>query len=181
MTEATPTSPTAALLSANPPAVGGPFSSYTFTATPVGGGPSVTVACEYPSGCPMPGLKPNVQYGVSLVGTTVAGVKTPPSAAMALVMPPPSAPTLASADATGPTVGAATALPPRTGGPWTSYTFTATPLGGGTPVAVTSATPNANFTSLQPGTLYLVDVAASGPDGPSPASNALSFTTPSLK
>ena len=174
-------SPTTALLTANPPALGGPFASYTFTATPVGGGPSVTVTCEYPTGCPMTGLKPNVLYDVSVVGTTTTGLKTPPSTSMPLEMPPPSAPTLTSADAMGPTSGTATAVPPKTGGPWTSYTFTATPLGGGTPVVVTSDVPIADFKGLQPGTQYVVDVVASGPSGDSPASNTLTFVTPSIR
>ena len=181
MTETTPTTPTTALLTANPPSLGGPFSSYTFTATPAGGGPSVTVTCVSPTNCPMTGLKPNVLYDVTVSAKTASGATTPPSAPMPLEMPGPGAPTLTSADATGPTQGTATATPPKTGGPWTSYTFTATPIGGGPPVTVISDSPTADFTGLMPGTLYLVDVVASGPNGNSPASNTLSFSTPSIK
>ena len=181
MAATTPTSPTTALLDANPPSLGGPFSSYTFIATPAGGGPSVTVTCESPTNCPMPGLKPNVLYDVTVSAKTASGATTPPSAPMPLEMPGPGAPTLSSADATGPTQGTATATPPKTGGPWTSYTFTATPVGGGPPVIVTSDSPAADFTGLKPGTLYLVDVVATGPNGESPASNTLSFSTPSIK
>lgn len=181
MTEATPTSSTTALLTANPPSIGGPYPSYTFIAIPVGGGPSLTATCQYPTGCPMTSLKPNVLYDVSVVGITAAGGKTPPSVPMPLEMPSPSAPTFASADATGPTTGTATAAPPKTGGPWTRYTFTATPLGGGTPVVVTSDVPRADFTGLQPGTRYMVDIVASGLRGDSPTSNTLTFMTPSIR
>lgn len=181
MTATTPASPTTALLVANPPSQGGPFSSYTFTATPAGGGTSVTVTCESPTNCPMTGLKPYVLYDVTVTGNTASGATTPPSAPMPLEMPGPGAPTLTSADATGPTEGTATATPPKSGGPWTSYTFSAIPVGGGTPVVVTSDSPAAAFTSLKPGTLYIVDVMATGPNGDSPDSNTLSFSTPSIK
>ena len=181
VTATTPTSPTAALLTANPPSLGGPFSSYTFTATPAGGGPSVTVTCDSPTICPMAGLKPYVLYDVTVSAKTTSGATTPPSAPMPLEMPGPGAPALTSADATGPTQGTAIATPPKTGGPWTSYTFTATPIGGGPPVTVISDSPTADFMGLMPGTLYLVDVVATGSNGNSPASNTLSFSTPSFK
>lgn len=180
MTSTMPTSPTTALLSAVPPKIGGPFASYTFTATPVGGGIPTTVTCPSPTNCPMKGLLPSTKYDVSVVATTASGTKTPASAPLDLSMPAPTAPALTAATATGPTQGAATAAPPTTGGPWTSYTFTATPLGGGAPIVVQSATPDATFNGAKPGTTYTVSVVASGPNGPSPASNTLDFTTPSL-
>ena len=75
--------------------------------------------------------------------------------------------------------GAACCLP---GLPGLQYTFTATPLNGGTPVVVTSKTPEANFTSLEPATQYEVTVTGTRPDNTtSPASNAISFVTPAAK
>ena len=139
------------------------------------------VTCVSPTECPITGLKPGVTYDVTVSATTPTGLKTPASAPMPLEMPLPSAPTLTQADATSPTQGTATASPPKNGGPWTSYTFTATPLGGGTPVVVTSDVPIADFKGLQPGTQYVVDVVASGPSGDSPASNTLTFVTPSIR
>ena len=96
-------------------------------------------------------------------------------------MPRPPAPALVSAEATGPTQGFATASAPISGGPWTSFTFTATPVGGGTPVVVTSATPYATFNGLKPGTQYIVSVVATGQNGPTPASNTLPMETPALR
>ena len=62
------------------------------------------------------------------------------------------------------------------------YTFTATPVNGGPPVVVTSTTPEANFTGLEPATQYEVTVTATAPDGTTtPASNTISFVTPADK
>lgn len=59
------------------------------------------------------------------------------------------------------------------------YTFTATPANGGTPVVVTSSTPDASFTGLKPSTQYTVKVTATRGDGSTtPASNTLTFVTP---
>lgn len=181
MTAALTTTPTTALLSANPPSMGGPFASYTFTATPVGGGAPVTVTCLTMKNCPMPGLTPGAVYDVTVAATTAAGTTTPPSAPMQMAMPPPPAPALVSADATGPTQGFATANAPTSGGPWSNYTFTAIPVGGGAPVVVTSATPYATFNSLQPRTQYTVSVVANGLKGATTASNTLPLETPALR
>jgi len=178
---AAPTTPTTAVLSANAPGAGGPFASYTFTAAPSGGsGSAVTATCPSPSDCAMSGLKSGVSYDVTVVAGTGAGA-TPPSAPAPMTMPPPASPTLTSADATGPTQGSAAATAPSSGGPWDTYTFTATPLGGGSAVVVDSATPAASLNGLQPGTQYSVGVVAKGAGGPSPASNKLTLATPSLK
>lgn len=59
------------------------------------------------------------------------------------------------------------------------YTFTATPVKGGSPVVVTRTTPEATFTGLQPGTEYQVKVTGRLASGAtSPASNTLNFVTP---
>ena len=181
MTSTIPTAATTALLSATPPKAGGPFSSYTFTAVPKGGSAPITVTCPTPSNCPVKGLAPGTTYDVSVTATTSSGTRSPTSAPIDLIMPAIGAPALTSAAATGPTQGTATATPPATGGPWTSYTFTATPVGGGTPVVVTTSTPTATFNGLKPGTTYGVSVIGTGANGPSPASNTLSITTPSLR
>lgn len=128
----------------------------------------------------MNGLSPGTSYDVSVLATPSSGPQTPASAPMDLFMPTIGAPALTSATATGPTQGEATATPPASGGPGTNYTFMATPVGAGPPIKVTSATPTATFNSLAPGTTYDVNVVARGANGPSPASNTLGFTTPSL-
>ena len=181
ITSVTATSPTTAVLSAAAPGGGGLFSLFTLTATPVGGGAAVSVSCALPADCALTGLKAGVTYDVSVVATGAGGALTPPSAPLTLVMPPPAAPTLTAADAAGPTQGTASAAAPASGGPWDSYVFTATPLGGGSAVAVTSATPSATFNGLLPGTQYSVGVVAKGSGGSSPPSNKLSLVTPSLK
>lgn len=181
MASTIPTSSKTASLTATPPKGSSPFASYTFTAVPNGGGAPITVTCPSPTNCPMTGLAPGTSYDVFVVAATAAGTKTPASAPLGLTMPAATAPALTSAAAAGPTQGTATATAPTTGGPWTSYTFTATPIGGGAPIVVTSATPSATFNGLKPGTGYTVSVVASGPDGPSPASNTMDFSTPSLK
>ena len=61
------------------------------------------------------------------------------------------------------------------------YTLTAVPVGGGTPITVTCATPDCTLTGLSPGTAY--SVTAVGTDAatgkPTPASPAFTVVTPS--
>ena len=73
-------------------------------------------------------------------------------------------------------------LPARAATLCLQYTFTATPLNGGPPVVVTSSTPEANFTGLEPATQYEVTTTATRPDGTTtPASNPITFVTPAEK
>ena len=68
------TSPTTAVLSANAPAAGGPFTLFKVTASPVGGsGTAVSVSCALPADCALTGLKPGVTYDVTVVATGAGG------------------------------------------------------------------------------------------------------------
>jgi len=58
----------------------------------------------------------------------------------------------------------------------TSFTATATPAGGGTPVSVTGSTSPLTFTGLTNGTAYTVTVAGTNAQGTGPASNAITAT-----
>ncbi len=58
----------------------------------------------------------------------------------------------------------------------TSFTATATPAGGGTPVSVTDATSPLTVTGLTNGTAYTVTVTGTNTQGTGPASNAITAT-----
>lgn len=64
--------------------------------------------------------------------------------------------------------------------PLPQYKFTATPMSGSKPVVALSTTTEARFTGLTPATQYTVRVTGKSAAGTwSPASNTLSFVTPS--
>lgn len=82
-----------------------------------------------------------------------------------------------NASPTGPFTASAT-ISPRPGmtGP---YTVTATPLGGGTPVAIVCKTPTCPITGLKPGVTYDVSATGVGVDGkPTLPSSASTITMP---
>ena len=147
--DANPTSPTSAEVALNPPANAGPVEYYNITLCPVGGGTCVNATCPTIN-CPVPGLAPETTYTVT-ANAIIAGQPVPASNTAEVTTPPTGAPTLTSADDTSSTTGYATATPPP-GVNFTSYTFIASPLGGGAPVVVTSSTPAVNFTGLAPAT-----------------------------
>ena len=79
--------------------------------------------------------------------------------------------------ATSPTSVSATVYPAA--GVTGPYTVTATPIGGGSPITVTCATPDCPVTGLAPGTTYEVTATGTGPSGaPTPVSPPETVTTP---
>ena len=178
-----PTSPTTATVTLNPPEnTSVPVANYTLSVVPAGSSSELTVTCTDPTNCHLTGLTPSVTYTLTATATLTDGSTTPRSAPATLAMPPLTSPTLVSVVATGPTTATASASPPSTGGPWTSYTFTATVVGGSATVNVTcvSPIPTCTLSGLAPATHYAVVVAATDTSGnTSPDSNSLGFTTPS--
>ena len=177
------TSPTTGTVTLNPPKNASvPVNFYTLSVAPTGSSSELQVNCTDPTNCQLTGLTPSITYTVTATATLTDGTTTPHSAPATLVMPALSAPTLLSAVATGPTAATASASPPSTGGPWASYTFTATVVGGSANVTCISASPTCTFTGLVPGSTYSVSVtAADGSGNPSPTSNTLILTTASLR
>lgn len=89
---------------------------------------------------------------------------------------------LVAAAATSPTTATAIATPPSSGGPWTAYTFIATPVKGGKAIVVTCSSPSCSLKGLQPTTEYAATVVVkdmSGKQAPGP--NTLNFATPSKR
>ena len=107
-----PTFPTTANILLNPPATGGPVSSYEvkLCPNPPASGACITAATPTVS-CPVTGLTPSATYIVSAVAL-VGGKRVPASNTLPLTMPGPDAPTLISAMDTSSTTGVATAAPP---------------------------------------------------------------------
>ena len=177
------TSPTTATVTLNPSQdTSAPVNFYTLSAAPTGSSSELQVNCTDPTNCQLTGLTPSVTYTVTATATLTDGSTTSQSAPATLVMPALSAPTLLSAVATGPTAATATASAPSTGGPWASYTFTATVVGVSANVTCVSASPTCTFTGLVPGSTYTVSVtAADGSGNPSPTSNTLILSTPAAR
>ena len=97
-----------------------------------------------------------------------------------LITPPVDSPQITSATADTPTTAMVAIEPPLKGSLPTSYTVTLTPVGGGTPITVTSPTPVVDFSGLAPGTTYTVTAVATLPDGSTePVIGAPTISTPS--
>ena len=93
--------------------------------------------------------------------------------------PPVDAPQIESATADTPTTAIVGIEPPLNGTLPTSYTVTLTPVGGGTPITVTSPTPIVDFSGLTPNTTYTVTATATLPDGTvEPVIGAPTISTP---
>ena len=115
-----------------------------------------------------------------MVGVSALGKLTPLGNDIPFTMPESSAATMLSAEAVGPNSGELRASPPPAGGPWKSFTFSASPRGGGTPTAVSCPTPACSIAALSPATVYDVTVVATSEQTgkAAPASNALPLATP---
>jgi hypothetical protein len=91
----------------------------------------------------------------------------------------PAAPAIESATANTPTTAIVGIEPPTSGPLPVNYTVTLTPVGGGTPIVVTSPTPIVDFSGLAPGTTYTVAASAKLPDGSTvPVEGSPQVTTP---
>ena len=83
------TGPTTALATARPPASGGPFTNYTFTAAPAGGSSGGAVTClSTTPRCTFAGLTPATLYAVSVRAYSSSGIPTPTSNARFMATSP---------------------------------------------------------------------------------------------
>lgn len=173
--EVVATSPTSISTTVYPPVpAAGPFS---VTATPVGGGATVTKTCASPA-CPLEGLVPGKTYSITATATAASGLATPPSPALSVATPPAGAPAV-SASPTGPSTATATVSPPPGGAVTGPYTVTATPTGGGPAVVRHCPSTECSLAGLGPGTTYAVTATGVSAAGtPTAASAADTLTTP---
>lgn len=128
--------------------------------------------------CPVTGLEPDTTYAVEVVPVKADGTEGP--ASNEDVITTPTAVVVTSAEPYGPTSALVTATSPA-GNDYKEWQFIATPVGGGTPITVTSDSPEARFFNLQPNTQYEVTAVGVLPDGTQEeSSNSLLMTTPPL-
>jgi hypothetical protein len=120
--------------------------------------------CRYtaPQHSAAPTARPAPPLQVSATGNLPDGTRTN-TAESSLVTP--DAPEITSATADSPTTAIVGIEPPTDGPLPTSYTVTLTPVGGGSPITVTSPTPVVDFSGLAPGTTYAVTAVATLPGG----------------
>ena len=122
--------------------------------------------------CPPPSIQ------VTATGNYPDGSRTPTPEA-SLVTPALNAAQLESATADTPTTAIVGIEPPTKGPLPVSYTVTLTPVGGGTPITVTTTTLVADFSGLSPNTTYIATAFATMPDGSKePMIGALPVSTP---
>ena len=169
---------TQAKVTFSPPASNGgsAITLYTVTATPTGGGSSIT-ATGTASPVTVTGLVNGTTYTFSVTATNAAGT-SPPSAASAGFTPagPPSAPGaggLTTNPAGAGQVSVSFAPSSDTGGSGSgsvTYILIATPAGGGTPITVSGTTSPLLMSGLPPGVPYIFTVVAETPAGRSVAS-----------
>lgn len=127
----------------------------------------------------MKGLVPGTTYDVAVSATTPDGLTTATSPSISLAMPNMNAGNLLSATADTPTTSIVAIGPPTAGPLPISYTVTLIPVAGGTPITVTTTTPVADFSGLQPGAAYTATAASTMSDGKTvPVPGSLPVKTP---
>ncbi len=125
------------------------------------------------SGTAAPALAGDGFFFDNVVTTTGPTPPAPPAPAV------PSAVTGVSATTAGTGVHVSFTAPVVNDcAPVTSYTITATPTGGGTPVVITSPTPGGTIDGLTPGVTYTITVIATNSFGEGPASAPLTYVAP---
>ena len=169
-----------------PPYTGGSPTSYTVTATPIGGGAGVVVSTvgATPTNTILIGLTNETTYTLTVTGmnasgsgiTSIASSHVTPSAAI-VVPGPVSNVTISSGSAMVSVYWNA----PATGGPVNTYRVIALPVGGGSPIStqVSGSVTSTYLTGLQNGVAYSVSVTASNIEGDGPSISASGTTTPS--
>ena len=115
---------------------------------------------------------------VTATGNFPDGRRTPTPEA-GLVTPALGAPEILSATADTPTTAVVGLQPPIAGPLPVSYAVTLTPVGGGSPITVTTTSLTADFGGLTPNTTYIATATATMPDGSvKPVIGARTVSTP---
>ena len=150
---------------------GATISTYTVTATPVGGGTAV-IGSGSSSPITVSGLTNGTAYTFTVEATNIAGMGAASSASTAVTLATtPGAPTSVSAVA-GNAQAVVFTAPASTGGATIStYTVTATPVGGGKIVTATGTESPIAVTGLINGTTYTFTVKATNSVGSSSSSS----------
>jgi hypothetical protein len=153
--------------------------SYTVTATPVGGGTAV-IASGSSSPITVTGLTNGTAYTFTVKATNSVGTGSASSASSsAIPVTVPGAPTAASGVSGNTQAIVSFTAPVSNGGASiTSYTVTATPSDGGAAVTATGSTSPITVTGLTNWTAYTFTVTATTSVGTGSASSALSLILP---
>ncbi len=155
------------------------ITSYTVTATPVGGGTAV-IASGSTSPITVTGLTNGTAYTFTVKATNSVGTGSASSASSSVIpVTVPGAPTAASGVSGNTQAVVSFTAPVSNGGASiTSYTVTATPSDGGAAVTATGSTSPITVTGLTNWTAYTFTVTATTSVGTGSASSALSLILP---
>lgn len=177
---AMPWGPTTATATAVPPP-GVTFNRYTFTATPVGGGLSVTTVSDVPY-ARFRGLTPATQYEFSAVGTLPDGRLSPASNTLPLIMPSAGSPVIASVTPITSTTVIVVLNPPfGLDRPVSGYEVRLCATNGNNVCVTHTCTNNVcRVADLREGAMYHVSAVALVGADRMPASNTLQVTMPDL-
>jgi hypothetical protein len=155
---------------------GSPITQYTVTSSPgsfTASGTSSPIAVA--------GLANGTPYTFTVTATNSLGTGTASSASSSVSLPitAPGAPTGIAATV-GNAIATVSFTPPANNGGATilSYTVTATPVGGGTPITGTGASSSITVTGLTNGTAYTFSVTATNSVGTSTSSTPSAAVTP---
>jgi hypothetical protein len=161
---------------------GSAITGYTVTATPAGGGTSIT-ATGTSSPITVTGLTNGTSYTFTATATNAVGTSAS-STASAAVTPAITAPGLPTGISASGSNGSATVsftAPVDNGGSAiTGYTVTATPVGGGTPITATGTSSPITVTGLTNGTSYTFTATATNAVGTGTSSTPSSAVTPAI-
>ena len=157
----------------------GAVTSYTVTATPVGGGTAV-IASGSSSPITVTGLTNGTAYTFTVKATNSVGTGSASTASSSVIpVTVPGAPTAVSGVSGNTQAVVSFTAPTSNGGATiTSYTVTATPPDGGAAVTATGSTSPITVTGLTNGTAYTFAVTATNSVGASSASSASSSVIP---
>eukprot|EP00887_Chlorella_sp_A99_P006955 scaffold2.g6955.t1 len=178
LTSAVGTGPTNGSTTADPPAAGGPWDHFVYTAAPIAGsgtgGPPVSCTGPIVGACLWSNLAPNTTYNVSVLAVDSSNHTTPASNTLPMTTPPPEPPAITYAQPYNPYDAQVKVDPPQNiSSPVVNYTICAfapgdyPPAGGSAPPRCFLCVDRLNCTlsGLEPNITYTLVATSNHEDG----------------
>jgi hypothetical protein len=158
---------------------GSSINKYVATATPANGDPPMQGESTTSTQITIAKLHSGMVYTVSVAAVSDAGTGTPASAVVSTLAAPtaPGSPTNLKVNPSANQLEVSFDAPTMTGGSQIkSYTATATPANGGSPITADGTSWPIVIPGLQSGVVYTISVVARNDIGPSPATSIAATT-----